>query len=215
MNENNHQAREPDTEKRILEASAKVFAQKGKQGARMQDIADEAGINRTLLHYYFRSKDKLFDTVFELLFARIYPAMTGIMSSELPFMERIELFIEAYTDLLRENPFLPVFIFQEIYENPDRLLKMFMSKGFDPKSTIAKLRSEISAAGLGDMDPRHLFANIMGMVLFPHIGRPIFQVIAFQGDNDAYEEFLDERTRHIPQFMKLAIIGAGDQNQKL
>jgi len=214
MNENNQPAREPDTEKRILEASAKVFARKGKQGARMQDIADEAGINRTLLHYYFRSKDKLFDTVFEMVFARIFPAMTGIMSSELPFPERIELFIEAYTELLRENPFLPVFVFQEIYEDPDRLLKLFMSKGFDPESTLAQLRSEISTAGLGDMDPRHLFANMMGMVLFPFIGRPIFQAIAFQGDKDAYEEFLEERTSHIPQFMKLAFIGAGVQNQK-
>jgi len=209
MNENNHQAREPDTEKKILEASAKVFVLKGKLGASMQDIADEAGINRTLLHYYFRSKDKLFDTVFDMLFAQIFPAMTGIITSNRPFMERIELFIEAYTNLLRENPFLPVFIFQEISINPDRLVKAFMTKGFDLENTLKMLRSELSEAGMGDIDSRHIFANMMGMVLFPYIGRPLFQVIAFQGDNDAYETFLAERPKHISRFMKLAFIGAG------
>ena len=60
---------EQDTEHRIMAAAAKVFMQKGRLGASMQDIADEAGINRTLLHYYFRNKEKLFDTIFESIFS--------------------------------------------------------------------------------------------------------------------------------------------------
>ena len=77
-------AREPDSELRILKAAGKVFMMKGKLGASMQDIADEAGINRTLLHYYFRNKDKLFNTIFEKLFAQVFPALVGIMTSDRP-----------------------------------------------------------------------------------------------------------------------------------
>ncbi|HNA17232.1 MAG TPA: helix-turn-helix domain-containing protein, partial [Ferruginibacter sp.] len=54
-----------DTEQKILESARNVFIQKGLAGARMQDIADHAGVNKALLHYYFTSKDKLFNIVFE------------------------------------------------------------------------------------------------------------------------------------------------------
>ena len=114
---------EQDTERRIMEAAARVFMQKGRLGASMQDIADEAGINRTLLHYYFRNKEKLFDTIFEKLFSKLLPAVVQALSSDLPFLEKIEIFAETYANLLNENPFLPVFVFQEISLNPDRLVK--------------------------------------------------------------------------------------------
>ncbi|MFC2115821.1 TetR/AcrR family transcriptional regulator [Bacteroidota bacterium] len=208
------QTREPDAEKRIMEAAAKIFMLKGKLGASMQDIADEAGINRTLLHYYFRNKDKLFDMVFEKLIAQALPAMIGIMSSERPFQERIELFIESYSNLLQENPYLPVFIFQEISLNPERIAGRIQGMGLNPKDTLKGLGKELEKAGMGGIDPRHIFANIMGMVLFPHIGRPLFQSIAFQGDDDAYEQFLQERKKLIPHFMKLALIGADVQKHK-
>ena len=213
MNENSH-TREPDTERRILEASAKVFMLKGKLGASMQDIADEAGINRTLLHYYFRNKDKLFDTVFEKLFAQVFPAMVGIMSSDRPFLERIELFVEAYSNLLRENPYLPVFIFQEISLNPERLAKTIRDVGLNPEQIMIGFKAELENAGMKGMDPRHIFANMMGMVIFPYIGRPLFQTIAFQGDAEAYEEFLSERIKQIPNFIRLAFLGAGVQKQE-
>lgn len=213
MEGTNH-TREADTERRILEAAAKVFMKKGKLGASMQDIADEAGINRTLLHYYFRNKEKLFDTVFEKLLARIFPAMVGIMSTGSPFTERLEQFIEAYDKLLRENPYLPVFIFQELSLNPGRLAEKIRGMGFDPAKAIKVLAAELAEAGMKDLDPRHIFANMMGMVLFPYIGRPLFKGIAFSDDEDAYERFLAERVKFVPYFMKLAFIGAAVQNKK-
>ena len=205
---------EPGTERRILEAAAKVFMMKGKLGASMQDIADEAGINRTLLHYYFRNKDKLFDKVFDLLFARVLPAMMGIMSSNRPLLERIERFVEAYTNLLTDNPFLPVFIFQEISLNPERLAGSLRELGVHPEEILQGFRAELEKSGMENIDPRHIMASIMGMVLFPYIGRPLFQTIAFQGDEAAYEEFLSERTKLIPQFFRLALIGASAQKQQ-
>jgi AcrR family transcriptional regulator len=204
---------EPDTEKRILEAAAKVFIIKGKLGSSMQDIADEAGINRTLLHYYFRSKDKLFDKVFEKLFVKILPVMMGMMTSDLPLQERIRGFVEAYTELLRENPYLPVFIFQEISLNPERLIDSFQKSGIRPADTLGGLKKDMAAAGMVDTDPRQLLASMMGMVLFPYIGRPLFLPIAFQGDEEAYDRFLEERRSYIPEFINMAFAGARKQDQ--
>ena len=87
---------EPDTERRIMEAAAKVFMQKGRLGASMQDIADEAGINRTLLHYYFRNKEKLFDTIFDRLFSKLFPALVQAFSTDRPFLEKIEIFTNLF-----------------------------------------------------------------------------------------------------------------------
>lgn len=196
---------EQDTERRIMEAAAKVFVKKGRLGASMQDIADEAGINRTLLHYYFRSKEKLFDTIFGKLTAGLFPSLVMTLASDRPILEKIGAFAESYANLLNENPFLPVFVFQELSLNPDRMIGMIRSLGIRPEITLGALRKEMEDAGLGNMDPRHLFANMMGMVIFPYIGRPIFQVIAFGNDSEAYEKFLEERKTHIPGFMKMVL----------
>ena len=80
---------ELSTEKTILEAAKKVFLDKGFDGARMQEIADEAGINKALLHYYFRSKDKLFDAIFEEAFKQFLPNISDIMVSDISIEEKV------------------------------------------------------------------------------------------------------------------------------
>ena len=76
--------RDRDTEERILAAAHAVFLRHGAHGARMQDIADEAGVNKALLHYYFRSKDRLAEEVFRRTFAGIIPVVMHVLGSELP-----------------------------------------------------------------------------------------------------------------------------------
>lgn len=208
-----NQGREPDTELKILEAAGKVFMKKGRLGASMQDIADEAGINRTLLHYYFRNKDKLFNTVFEEVFQQLFPAVVGIMLSDRPLHERIRYFAETYAGLLKDKPYLPVFIIQELTLNPQRMAGVLRETGIDPRQVLDGFGADLEAAGFRDVDPRHVFASILGMILFPYIARPLFQEIAFLGNRAEYEDFLAVRSVHIQEFMKLAITGTGIQNQ--
>jgi TetR/AcrR family transcriptional regulator len=203
----NDHREEPGTERKILEAAGKVFMMKGKDGASMQDIADEAGINRTLLHYYFRNKNKLFDAIFENLLSKAFPAMAAIFMSNLPLMDKFKLFAEQYTNLLKEKPYLLIFIFQEISLNPDRIVGLIRERGLDTSVTIPVIIHELKNMGISDMDPRHLIANLIGMVIFPFVGRPIFQKIAFNDDEEAYDRFLEERKKEIPRFMALALKG--------
>jgi AcrR family transcriptional regulator len=209
MDPDNIENPEPGTEKKILEAAGKVFMKKGRLGASMQDIADEAGINRTHLHYYFRNKEKLFDTIFEKILARIFPTMVAAFASNKPFIDKVQIFVDTYTDILLENPYLPVFVFQEMSLNPDRLAGIIQQTGLDPDIALRGLSKELESLGIVDMDPRHLIADILGMVIFPYIGRALFQKIAFKDDALAYETFLEERKIHVPEIISMEMQGHG------
>ena len=200
---------EPDTERKILEAAGKVFMKKGRLGTSMQDIADEAGINRTLLHYYFRNKEKLFDTIFSKVLASAFPTLVTAFTSDRPLMEKIRMIVDTWTDLLKENPYLPVFVIQEISLNPERLAGFIRGVGLDPDLALQGLKKELKSFGMADMDPRHMIASLMGMILFPYIGRPLFQRLAFQDDGQAYEQFLEDRREQVPRFINLALRGNG------
>src|SRR5690349_8196144 len=103
-----------NTQQKILEAAKKVFHQKGLAGARMQDIADEAGINKALLHYYFRNKDMLFEMIFKDAAANLFPKVASIISEDLPLFEKIRKFTKEYLEVVIQNPYLPLFVLNEI-----------------------------------------------------------------------------------------------------
>ena len=107
------------TEQNILDAAISVFQKKGMAGARMQEIADEANINKAMLHYYFRNKQQLFEAVFMQAFQKFAPQMNGIFNSEDSVFEKINGFAESYISFVIENPYLPTFLVQEININQD------------------------------------------------------------------------------------------------
>ena len=112
------------TEERILEAAKKVFHCKGYDGARMQEIADEAGVNKSLVHYYYRNKDNLFQAVFEDAFSRLIAKLNEIFFSELSFTAKIETFIGYYVIFLSQNSYLPLFILNGLYKEPEQIRNM-------------------------------------------------------------------------------------------
>lgn len=111
------------TEQRILSAAKKVFISKGMAGARMQDIADAAGINKALLHYYFRSKEKLFEMIFKEVVKEFLPKINLIFESDKNLFEKIDMFCTEYIEQIRKTPYLPVFILNEINQQPEVLIK--------------------------------------------------------------------------------------------
>src|SRR5678810_1109142 len=120
-------------EERILEAACKVFTTKGMAGARMQDIADEADINKALLHYYFRDKDKLFEVVFMEEAQKFFPKINAIFNSDAPLFEKIENFVNEYIDEMLENPYLPWFVLNEMNRDPDQFMYRIWGENNLPK----------------------------------------------------------------------------------
>ena len=161
-----------NTEQKILEAARIVFIRKGKDGARMQEIADEAGINKAMLHYYFRNKEKLFDEVFKDAMSGFIPKATKILSSEAPFEEKIKTFVSRYIDLIFENPYVPGFIINELNRDPRRLISMMeVMADFAQNQGIIifqkMLNEEVKKGKLRPIDPRHLIVNLIGLCIFP------------------------------------------------
>lgn len=183
-----------ETEKIIIKAAHEVFIEKGLQGARMQEIADRAGINKALLHYYFRSKDKLFDAVFQDIIKEIIPAVSEKLNEGLEMKELIKAFVGFYNDFFRANPMLPQFFFHEIWQHPDKLAAFIKSQKINPKDMIEKHKDKIPKTGGTEFFAQHMIANIIGMTLFPHIGRPLFQRVFFDNNDGTYDKFLSERT---------------------
>jgi AcrR family transcriptional regulator len=193
-------------EEKILAAAKKVFTAKGMAGARMQDIADEAGINKALLHYYFRDKDKLFEVIFLEEAQKFFPKINAIFNSEASLQKKIERFVNEYVDEMLENPLLPWFVMNEINRDPDRFLYQVWGKENLPKpgNFLIQIEKEIRKGAIRPIQPVHLFMNLISMTIFPFIARPML-IRNMQLSQKEFVQLMEQRRREIPRFIINAI----------
>ncbi|HPE56224.1 MAG TPA: TetR/AcrR family transcriptional regulator [Bacteroidales bacterium] len=194
-----------NTEQKILEAARLVFTQKGFEGARMQEIADEAGINKALLHYYYRSKDKLFEGVFREAFFTMVPQVMDLLKSEMPLFEKIRFFTSNYIEIFINNPFIPGFVLHELSVNPKRIVDLLSNLGIQPALFLDQIQAEIDKGIIKPIDPRNLLTNMLAMCIFPFVARPILQNILFTNDEQAFAQFVEDRKKAVPEFIINAI----------
>lgn len=191
-----------ETEEKIIGSAEKLFYQKGKTGTSMQNIADDAGINRTLLNYYFRSKDQLFEAVFRKALGSFVPNLAALLRTDITFLEYVPAMVEKIIDTMLENPQIPIFVLQELSSNPQRMPQMIREMGIDPANAVAKMEQDASVSPLGGMDPRQVILNLISLCIFPFAAKPVVLDILYQGDNEAYIEAMKERKVLLPQIMK-------------
>ena len=189
-----------NTESQILNAAREVFIAKGLDGARMQEIADHAGINKALLHYYFRTKEKLFEAVFTEVAANLFPAIKQVLAAELAIKEKITFFVKVYLTGIRENPFIPAFVINTLNSNPDRFLKHIVKSGIDPRLLQKQIDAEAAQGLIRLVKAEHLVVNVIAMCIFPFVARPIVQNV-FNMSNDEYRSYLDSREMEIVDFV--------------
>jgi len=190
------------TEQKILAAAKKVFMTRGMAGARMQDIADEAGINKALLHYYFRDKDKLFELVFMEEAQKFFPKINRIFESDETLEKKLSDFVEEYVNEIRDNPLLPWFVLNEINRDPDAFLSRVMTRENRPKpfKFLAQIEAEVGKGKIKRTDPRHLLLNLLSMTIFPFIARPMLTRNLGMSDKE-FDKIMEERKKQIPQFI--------------
>jgi AcrR family transcriptional regulator len=193
------------TEARILTAARKVFMEKGMDGARMQDIADEAGINKAMLHYYFRSKEKLFEKIFREVAANFLPRIILIFGSEDSLFTKIECFVDAYIVQMKQTPYLPIFFLNEVNRQPEAFIKkMFGSRKPPVHQFYAQVKNEVKKGIIRPVEPGQLLMNIFSLTVFPFAARPIFQVIGDM-DQKKFDLLLEQRRKDVPRFIIDAI----------
>ena len=194
--------KDKSAENKILTAARKVFTTKGMAGARMQDIADEAGINKALLHYYFRDKDKLFETIFMAEAHKFFPKINAIFQSDDPLFEKIGKFVNEYIDEMQENPYLPWFVINEINRDPDKFMQRILGETNRPKPAkfLEQIEKEIRKGTIRRISPIHLLMNLISMTIFPFIAKPMI-TRNLQMSETQFRQAMEQRRTEIPKFI--------------
>lgn len=192
---------EKQTEEQIFLAAQRVFQEKGFAGARMQEIADEADINKSMLHYYYRSKEKLFLEVFQSSVKKIFPGLVSILSSDDELQAKVKRVVEFYYTMFRKNPYLPSFVIHEMNQHPKRFKEFISSLEIEIPSKFAnQLQDEIDLGKILPMKPIHFLINIVSLCLMPVIARTMVQTL-FSLDDEQFDQFLEERKDLVPEII--------------
>ena len=205
--------REAATEQRILEAARAVFLRRGTAGARMQEIAQEAGVNQALVHYYFRTKERLAGAVFQQIASRIFPALAQTLGADISLDEKIDRLIAIYLDNLSQNLFVPGYLISELHHHPERVQQLLTSViGADPRilmpSLLKTLEKQINERVLeGTMrpiKPQQFVVNLISLCIFPFAARPMLSIV-FGMDDAAFMRFIAQRKKELPDFFRSAL----------
>jgi AcrR family transcriptional regulator len=194
------------TEEKIFEAATEVFIEKGMDGARMQDIANQAGINKALLHYYYRTKEKLFTTVFEMIARKVFAKFAPVFDENLSLEDKIRFFFKEHIAFLQENPGLPGFILNEVNRHPERIKKILASVDFE--SFFLKLyeqhKDEFKKYNITLATLPQIMVSMAAISVFPFAARGILEGILGRADI-SFNDFIEERKEFAAEFVINAI----------
>lgn len=191
------------TEEKILKAAEEVFMRDGYDGSRMQDIADVAGINKALLHYYFRSKDKLFEKVFDTKIQVFFPQVDEVFNQDIPFIEKIYFFIEAYIKLLCKNPYLPLFVLNTV--NNKGKSEFIKKMPIELSRKVAQsYQTDLKKGTVRQLNPAQFIISLMGMCIFPFLAKPIL-LDMFKTDNATFDALMEQRIQELKMYIKLIL----------
>ena len=186
----------------IWDAARKIFLSKGLSGARMQDIADEAGINRALLHYYYRTKEKLFEQIFEKELFGFIQNLESIFTSGFPFFEKIEQLVEQEIESFTLCPELPLFLLNELSRQSScsRSKTNCMHDNSVHQLFRQLVKEEIESGRIKEVDPDQLFIHLVSLTVYPFMAKPMIQAM-LQLDDAAYHVFIQKRKNEICRFV--------------
>ncbi|MDR9457620.1 MAG: TetR/AcrR family transcriptional regulator [Salegentibacter sp.] len=189
------------TEDHILNAAERVFQRKGMDGARMQEIANEAGINKAMLHYYYRSKRFLFEAVFTKAFSLIAPEINKVVNDDTDLFEKIRDFTYSYISFTQKHPYLPNFIIQELNRDSDFINVLQTKKGFpDFRKFQAQVEKEVRDGKIRSIKAEQLFIHLLSLNIFPFLAAPLIK--GFLKINDrTYKQLMEERKEEISNIL--------------
>jgi len=194
------------TEEKILEAATEVFQTKGMDGARMQEIAEKASINKAMLHYYYRGKEKLFQAVFNRTIKMIIPKMIKIISSDEPLFTKIRNFTDNYISFILDHPYIPLFIVNELEKHPDILGKIIDTNiDREVRTKLTNQIEELVKEGvINPINPEQLLLNVLSMSIFPIMAQTSLRTILGKNEKE-YKDLLEERKTFIAEFIIAAL----------
>src|SRR6266849_1264423 len=201
------------TEQLIMDAANAVFLRRGTAGARMEEIAREAGVNQALLHYYFRTKDRLAEAVFRHAAQQLLPALIQILGSAVDLETKVERVVQLELDHLSRTPHLPGYILSELHQRPDRARQLISTiTGMTPEESrprlLTALRQQIDervqAGTMAAITPEQFIVNLISLCIFPFAARPM--IMGVLGLDEAeFTRFMEQRRRLLVPFVLRAL----------
>lgn len=195
-----------NTEALMLAAARKVFQQRGFEGTTLQVIADEAGTTKSMVNYYFRSKEKLFEAIFKMEFRELFGGIQELVTSDISLKEKIEKIVALDTEKLKKIPTLPLFILSEI--NRDPAILQTLTAHVAPQQVMqvlaAQIQREVEAGTIRPITVPDLFINIQALTIFPFVARPMV-VNLLKIPADEYNAMLEHRKTSVVEFIWNAI----------
>jgi len=198
-----------DTRTRILEAADAVFVRHGIDGARMQEIADQARVNKALLHYYFQSKLGLARAVWFRIAESFVPAVFQMLASDLSLDEKIERFVDTYHAVLTRHPYLMVFALSEAARRPELVHDFYSAQRRQAaRRMIGKLQAQINERAKRTksrpVSAKQFFVTLVGGCLFPFASRALLvEVVGLRPAE--VKGFMERRRKDLPVFLKRAL----------
>ncbi|MBO9731329.1 MAG: TetR/AcrR family transcriptional regulator [Chitinophaga sp.] len=189
------------TEERIKAAARIVFTQKGYQATKVRDIAAEADINLSLVNYYFRSKEKLFQFVMAEVVEKLFTAVIAVMNNQqLSAVQKVEQVADHYITLLLNNPDFPLFMVNEIFAGTDELLKDNRKNAIFQSHFFQQLHA-LQQEGKLHLHPIQLMMNLIGFVVMPFLARPLLERNKVVKPAE-FKALMEERRQLIPLWIK-------------
>ncbi|WP_336514909.1 TetR/AcrR family transcriptional regulator [Pollutibacter soli] len=182
------------TEAQIKEAAKKLFFREGRFKATTQEIADAAGVNRTLVNYYFRSRDQLFDQVLKDARDSVDSRMNKSMETAKSFREKLELFIDFFLEQSFNYPYLDLYMLSRINDDVDKQNEIIsnLKKTERLKHFLKDIEDEMKKGTIETMPPVQFFFNLMSLLTYPMIMQSLFKKILNYSDKQ-YRQLMMER----------------------
>ncbi len=177
-------------EAKIIETARRMFVENGFEETSMSDIAAKVGINRPTLHYYFRTKDKMFQAVFEQILVSLVPKVAEIIGNdEICLEKRIGKIIDAYYELFLQNPCMPLFVMREANRDIEHLLLTIKSLGIEMfyLNVCDALKAEMKKGTINDTPLRFIFLTFYGLLTMPFIAKGMCSSFLLHDDEDFNE----------------------------
>lgn len=193
-----------NVETRILEAAKRVFVKKGYTQTSMGDIAAEAGIGRTALHYYFRTKELLFEAILEQLCDMLLPNIRRIVDSQGTILDKIPKIVEEYAKVLHTNMLFPIFIVNELNRDPEHIYRELfkISDHVEPFLALRKQFMEEAEKGtIKKVHPADALSSMIGLLVFPVIVKNPLTAVFMDGDEERFRKHIISRTPFVKDML--------------
>ena len=200
---------ELNTEQIILDAAEALFLENGYGSTKMMAIAKRASVSHSMLHYYFRSKENLFQTIFLKKIQMISLSLENIFEQHLPFHETARLIVESQFNFVAKNPKLPHFILNEILSNKENRTLLFNSLSPKAKEIANQLEKmlaeEISKGTIRPISMYDFIMNIVSINISTFIVLPIMKDMSTFNEDKLIEIILNKRRENNVQFILNAL----------